>query len=708
MRNLAYNAAMVHFAHCHKEKPQSDWHRLDNHLHCTAERAERFAAPFAKKWGRLAGLWHDAGKYQKAFQDYLAATGDHTGAKVDHSSVGALIAWEKRAAPLAFVVAGHHGGLSNKQDLATRMNDKRDLLDAARESGLPAALENLSAPADPTGLSETARALWIRFLFSALVDADYLDTESFFQDCERDIPPADLRGLAVRLDAYLDAKVAESDPAPVNLLRRRVLEDCRKASLSPRGFFSLTVPTGGGKTLSSLSFALRHAAEHGLRRVIFVVPFTSIIDQTAKAYREILGDEAVVEHHSNLDPDKETPMNQTACENWDGAVIVTTSVQFFESLYANRTSRCRKLHRIADSVVVFDEVQTFEPSLLEPIKEGLRNLVRHFGVSAVFCTATQPPLGLEAREIVGNVAREFDIVRDRCRIRIPLSPDPVGWEQLALELRGERQALAIVDRRADAEELARLTGDSCIHLSARMCPAHRLETIARMKERLRLKQPCLVVSTQLVEAGVDIDFPIVYRAFAGAGSMAQAAGRCNREGLNEDGGELRVFFPLKAPPRGILRIGFERAQGMWKEGILNLTDPSTFREYYQRVYSLVETDPGVLAAERELRFKDSAELFKMINEVGEQVVAPFGEAAERLREIGYTGITRVAMRRLQPYLVTLYWQEIEALRRAGAIVPIAEACDVWQVLPQFKHVYDERFGFSWQGPLAADPESLIV
>lgn len=185
----AYDAATIHFAHSHKEKPPSDWHRLDEHLSSTAERAERFAAPFAKEWGRLAGLWHDAGKYQKAFQDYLAATADHTGPKVDHSSVGALIAWEKRAAPLAFVVAGHHGGLSNKQDLAARMKDKRDLLDAAREFGLPASLENLTKPSDPSGLSETARALWIRFLFSALVDADYLDTESFFQDRERNHCP---------------------------------------------------------------------------------------------------------------------------------------------------------------------------------------------------------------------------------------------------------------------------------------------------------------------------------------------------------------------------------------------------------------------------------------------------------------------------------------------------------------------------------------
>ena len=699
---------MLHFAHSHKERPKSEWHSLEQHLKSTAERAERFAEPFAKEWGRLAGLLHDAGKYQRAFQDYLAATGDHTGPTVDHSSVGAIIAWAKRAAPLAFVIAGHHAGLDNKQGLIARMENKAHLLDDARASGLPPSLEEFTNPNAPSGLSETARALWIRFLFSALVDADYLDTESFFQEAERDIPPADLQSLSTRLDVYLDGKIGGSDPTPVNLLRARVLKDCRTAALQPKGFFTLTVPTGGGKTLSSLSFALRHAVKYNLRRVIIVAPFTSIIDQTAKIYRDVLGEDSIIEHHSNLDPDKETLANQTACENWDGTIIVTTSVQFFESLYANRTSRCRKLHRIADSIVIFDEVQTFEPTLLEPIKEALRNLVQHFGMSAVFCTATQPTLELGRREIINDQAREFQVVRDRCRVGMPASSEPTTWEQIAAEVRTERQALAIVDRRADAEELARLTGESCIHLSARMCPAHRLETIIRIKALLKANEPCLVVSTQLVEAGVDIDFPVVYRAFAGAGSMAQAAGRCNREGTRPEGGELRVFFPVKPPPRGILRIGSQRAQALWKEGRLDLTEPATFQEYYRRLYNSMERDPGVLAAERELRYKDSAELFKMIEDIGVQIVAPFGNAKNKLRQIDYSGVTRKAMRRLQPFLVTLYRQEIELLRQAGAIVPIADGCEVWRVLPQFEHVYDEHFGFRWQGPVAAEPEGLIA
>jgi len=256
---------VFHYAHSDPGKTKADWHLLDKHLDSTAERAERFASPFAMKWGRLAGRLHDAGKYRKAFQEYLASGYDHTGPKVDHSSVGALIALDRRAGPLAFVIAGHHGGLANKQDLAARMQNKRELLADARDSGMPTALEQFEVPPDPVGLSKAALAMWTRFLFSALVDADYLDTESFFQDCERDIPQRDLSALATRLDSHLVTKIAATGPTAVNRMRRRVLEDCRAASLLPRGFFSLTVPTGGGKTLSSLSFALRHAIEHRLR-----------------------------------------------------------------------------------------------------------------------------------------------------------------------------------------------------------------------------------------------------------------------------------------------------------------------------------------------------------------------------------------------------------------------------------------------------------
>jgi CRISPR-associated endonuclease/helicase Cas3 len=701
-----YVVQVGHFAHSKPGRPLSEWHLLTEHLDATSSRAEEFAHSYSAGWGRLAGLWHDAGKYQQAFQDYLKAEGDHT--RAPHSAVGARIAYERRAASLPFVIAGHHGGLPNKTHLLQQLADAQERLVASRESGLPASLEAEAIPCPPSHpAATTAFAMWTRFLFGALVDADFLDTEAFLKSGERDMPEAALTTLRARVDEGLDA-FATSNPTVMNLLRRRVLDECRSAADWPPGFFSLTVPTGGGKTLSSLSFALRHAVRHGLRRVIFVVPFTSIIDQTARAYRDILGERAVLEHHSNLDPERETPLNRLASENWDAPVIVTTAVQFLESLYANRPSRCRKLHRIARSVVVFDEAQTFEPRLLSPIMEALRNLVTDYGVSVVLCTATQPRLDLDAREIMRDAPGEFAIVRDRCSIQMPADSSPVEWEQLASELARCHQALAIVDRRADAEALARLTGDACLHLSGRMCPKHRLDTIDAIKERLRRDEPCVVVSTQLVEAGVDLDFPLVYRAFAGAGSMAQAAGRCNREGRIERGGELRIFFPPQLPPTGILRMGYQRAYGMWQEGILDLADPATFTEYFRRLYSLVDTDPGVLAAERELRFEDSAALFRLIEETGEQVVAPWLGGEERMRQLDFSGITRGAMRSLQPFLVTLYAHECDALRRAGAIVPIAEGIRVWRLLPPFRHLYDDRFGFGWQGPVAAEPEGLIA
>ena len=372
------------YAHSLKDAPPERWHGLLEHLEDTAARAERFASSFAPGWGRLAGLWHDAGKYQDAFQRRIGRDPDaHCNESVDHATVGALIAEQHRAATLAFVIAGHHGGLADRERLRTRLSNKRELLEQARRGGLPSSLESEPLPAVPEWVRSDpeGQALWIRFLFSSLADADFLDTERFYQGVERDFgEPPSIADLRDQLDAFVDGLAARSPQTPVNAMRARVLADCRAAAELPRGAFTLTVPTGGGKTLAALSFALRHAAAHDLRRVIVVIPYTSIIEQTAKAYRDALGPDAVLEHHSGLDSDRETRRNRVASENWDAPIVVTTSVQFFESLYANRPSRCRKLHRIAKSVVIFDEVQTFPPGLLKPIECALGQLVSHYGV----------------------------------------------------------------------------------------------------------------------------------------------------------------------------------------------------------------------------------------------------------------------------------------------------------------------------------------
>ncbi len=697
-----------YFAHSLKGRPHEEWQGLEEHLTQTAALAECFASLFAPGWGRIAGLWHDAGKYRRAFQEMISSDPDaHVSGKVDHSSVGAVIAREQRAPLVAFVVAGHHGGLSNADDLSARLSEKAGLLLEARLDGLPQRIERQSVPSAPGWFTDRAQlSLWTRFLFSALVDADFLDTEKFYAGgTERDLGrQPSLVELKTQLDDFMARKAAGSELTPMNEMRARVLEACRmSAGLNP-GTFTLTVPTGGGKTLASLAFALDHAVKHGLRRVIVVIPYTSIIEQTAAVYRAALGDHAVVEHHTNVDPDKETAANRLASENWDAPVIVTTSVQFFESLYANRPSRCRKLHRIAGSVVVFDEVQTFPVKLLEPVKHVLKELAAHYHATTVFCTATQPTLFDGVREIVPEPGREFAVVKDRCEVSMPASDEPVTWEALAEELSGHGRVLGIVHRRDDAQRLAELTGDDCMHLSARMCAAHRSKVLAEVKRRLVVGEGCRLVATQLVEAGVDVDFPEVYRAFAGADSLAQAAGRCNREGRGT--GHLHVFIALTKPPRGILRTAEEVARTMWRLGKLDLKALATFTEYFERLYSRAERDaPGVLAAEREQRFQDVAESFRMIDESGQPVVAPFGDWQRRVEDVRMLGISRDRMRRLQPFMVSLYRQEIEALVAAGAIERIADA--FWAPVPAFR-IYSERWGFGWQGLLAAEPEDLIA
>jgi CRISPR-associated endonuclease/helicase Cas3 len=700
----------MHYAHSLAGRPVSAWHALDVHLASTADLAEGFAASFAPGWGRIAGLWHDAGKYQRAFQLRIGVDPEaHVSNRVDHSTVGALIAKNRGASLLSSVIAGHHGGLPDFEDLRSRLESKRDLLDDARTGGLPDRVEQDPVPAPPSWLAKSsdpqaALSLWTRFLFSALVDADCLDTERFYAEGRpRDpgVRPA-IAELRVRLDKHLDELTATAAVTQVNQMRARVLSACREAASQTPGALTLTVPTGGGKTLASLAFALKHAELNNLSRVIVVIPYTSIIEQTARTYRDILGESAIIEHHSSVDPDKETPYNRLVSDNWDAPIIVTTSVQFFESLFANRPSRCRKLHRIARSVVVFDEVQTFPVHLLAPVRHVLRELPISYGATTLFCTATQPAL-IHAREIVPNPAEEFSVVANRCEILMPLSEDPVTWEALADELREHYAVLAIVHRRDDAQRLAQLVGDDCLHLSARMCASHRSDVLAEVKRRLLNREPCRLVATQLVEAGVDVDFPEVYRAFAGADSLAQAAGRCNREGKGK--GRLHVFFAPTNPPSGILRTALRRAIQMWKEGSLNLASPDTFTEYFRRLYELAEQDAkAIMPVERAQNFAQVADLFRMIEENGQPVVAPYLDWERRVADVR-DRITRVGMRRLQPFIVNLYTREIDQLRQAGALERVQDS--FWAVVPGFK-VYDERWGFGWKGHPAMEPESLIA
>ncbi len=484
-------------------------HDLEEHLRAVADLSGAFASVFGHAdWGQLAGLWHDLGKYSSAFQNHIArgsgfdpeAHIEGGAGRVNHSSAGALHAVEKlggKGRLLAYLIAGHHAGLpdwhSDEHALASLSQrlEQRQHLQAISDVTIPTdVLDPAITPSSKPLGGEAGLALWLRMLFSCLVDGDFLDTERFMDGGE-----ALARGQFSSLETLLDKLVthmteltANAMPTHVNRIRAEVLRQCCERASDPPGIFSLTVPTGGGKTLSSMAFALRHAVQHNKHRIIYVIPYTSIIEQTAGIFRDIFS-ESVVEHHSNLDPEKETAKSRLATENWDAPVIVTTNVQFFESLFAARTSSCRKLHNIVNSIVVLDEAQLLNPELLQPILDTINLLTQHYGVTFVLSTATQP--ALNSREGFGwtfrglNGAREImadpdALYRDLERVVVEMPSDfrdRRSWEEVAAELTTHESVLAVVNTRPDCRELHRLMPEGTTHLSAAMCGEHRSQVI---------------------------------------------------------------------------------------------------------------------------------------------------------------------------------------------------------------------------------------
>jgi CRISPR-associated endonuclease/helicase Cas3 len=407
------------YAHTLPNAPCEDWEPLETHLAEVASRTGAFAAVFgAYEWGQIVGCCHDLGKASLDFQRYLFRTSDPdagaqegSAGRVDHSTFGARYVAESigkhRGQMLAYCIAGHHAGLPDgtSDDESTQGGTLRKRLDGARylipEVNCPAVKlqePRLNITAAANGLSGFQIAFFVRMIFSCLIDADRLATEEFCDPAkaqDRDCARPSVLELKGELDRFLEQKQSTSDETAVNRMRAKVLEDCRSSARLPPGFFSLNVPTGGGKTYSSLAFALDHASRFGLRQVVVAIPFTSIIEQTADAYRQALrslAEHGLIEHHTNINPRHDTRSNQFGTENWDAPVVVTTNVQFFESLFASATSPCRKLHRLARSVIVLDEAQTIPVELLKPALEALKELVLNYGCSIVLCTATQPAL----------------------------------------------------------------------------------------------------------------------------------------------------------------------------------------------------------------------------------------------------------------------------------------------------------------------------
>jgi CRISPR-associated endonuclease/helicase Cas3 len=540
------------------------------------------AAKSAHAWGYLAGLWHDLGKFAPEWQNYLKSKADihsdDTTGTVDHSTAGAIFTQSLKPCGelLSYLIAGHHAGLADGTKLFNERLNKAifEWKTHALSAGVPLNTPLQIPPLTRPDANSSDMACMLRFFFSCLVDADFLATEAFMnqrQFSQRAEWPDDIIDRMIdALETYLTNNFSAA-LTPVNQARESVRHACLEASPKPPGFFSLTVPTGGGKTLSSLLFALRHAKQHGLRRAIFVIPFTSIIKQNADVFRDVFADLSkeigrviVLEHHSKFDPARETTTNLLTAENWDSPLIVTTNVRFFESLFANRSSACRKLHRTARSVIVFDEVQALPAHLLAPILRGLRSLVLDIHSTAVLCTATQPALEKRDDFTIGIPTEEITpIIHDEQALFTILKRveshqlGPIDDDTLITHILENAQdgCLLILNTTKAAQALyQKLSQDTtALHLSARMCPAHVIDVLTKAKQLRSSGQPIVLVSTQLIEAGVDISFPIVYRAECGLDSFAQAAGRCNRNGELTDPsgqpipGKVFLFQPTDHP-----------------------------------------------------------------------------------------------------------------------------------------------------------------
>ena len=713
------------YAHTLADRPPADWEPLAAHLNKVASSAAAFADAFgARLWGEVLGRCHDLGKRSNEFQLRLHSLGEKSvdaGAenedpgtgRVDHATYGARFAVENVGSIigqlLAFCIAGHHTGLPDEtsSDDATQRSTLRYKLDASKYPIPDALAPNLVLPklTSPLKLSAAGRdevpfqlAFFTRMLFSCLIDADRTRTEEFCDSeksavrrlLEAGQGRPSLVALKNQLDASLRKKLENVGSTEVNRQRALVLEHCRNAASQSPGFYSLNVPTGGGKTLSSLAFALAHAEAHSLHRVVLAIPFTSIIEQTADVYRAALGSLAgagLVEHHTNLQPVRETRANQFGTENWDAPLIVTTNVQLFESLFAYRTTPCRKLHNLARSVIVLDEAQTIPVDLLKPALAALRELVLNYGCSIVLCTATQPALehrddfeiGLrDVRPIIPDAIPLFHALKRVEVQRIGKLSD----SDLSQRLAQEKAALCIVNTRSHASRLydqvaAISVQGECFHLSTWMCGAHRRTVLKMIRKRLNAHQPCRVVSTQLVEAGVDLDFPVVYRAEAGFDSIAQAAGRCNREGLLPVG-LTYVFEAEEKPPAGLLRDAAQTGQELSSKYSDPLA-PDAIKAYFQLLYwsqkqnwdkhRVMEKMKIDWARNRALfQFREVADAFRMILDDQLPILVPYDvQAEEWLDNLKTEKLPFVAQRDLQPYLVSIRKQAMWKMQERGFV-----------------------------------------
>lgn len=667
---------------------------IEAHLKGTGELAETFAAEFgAAANGKLCGLAHDIGKYSDEFQLRLRG-----GKKVDHATAGAIECFKIKAAFEAVCVIGHHSGLPNVGHKDADTTESQTFFGRklrAEQGGIPDYRKNwnghIALPQDyfrPSGRG-FATAFYIRMLYSCLVDADYIDTETFMNGDAGRGNYEPLSALCDKLTAYISKW--NNPTREIDILRQKILNSCIEKASAPRGIFSLTVPTGGGKTVASMAFALNHAVANSMKRIIYVIPYTSIIEQNAKVFRDILGQENVVEHHSSVsyelseNADELEYRSALATENWDAPVIVTTAVQFFESLYANRSSKCRKLHNIANSVIIFDEAQMIPSNNLRPCVAAIAELVRAYNATAVLCTATQPAidemlLEYSKKESVVELCPDVDGMFEKFRRTSFEKEGRLTTDELVSRLESQQQVLCIVNTRKFAQEVYEaLPSEGRFHLSTLMCPVHRKQKLDEIRERLKSGKTCRVVSTSLIEAGVDVDFPRVFREMAGLDSILQAAGRCNREGKRSAESSIVTVFESENKVNKLIAVNRDAAE----ETVRDWTQPnttSTIERYFKAYRDFLRNDDksGVITASEKgisgcgLPFEWIAKEFKLIDQNTFAVYIPIDEGKELVSRLREGERSRGLYRRAGMYSVSVYQNQFDSLINAGAAEPFGE------------------------------------
>ena len=717
---------------------------LLDHLHGVAELAQSYAEritddPELGEIGYLLGLLHDLGKYQAGFQRYIRQQSglDPTlnGWRTPHSPAGARYAYDLKQVGgnqqllkiLSLCIGAHHRGLYDASEWKGQVVDSSDTKRAVANlvKGLQPEASQLEELLHKASLDKVAKAwnkideddyqLLVRMLFSCLVDADFLDSERFMspdKSLARQSAKASLKEMRKQLEDYVSHFNREGR---INEARAAFLDQCRNhGRTAQRKIYSLTLPTGAGKTVSSMMWALEHAIAQGCERIIYVIPYTSIITQTAQTFRDIFGADQVLEHHSDVDvkerPDEAMEYTKLMTENWDVPLVVTTNVQFFESLYAHRVSRCRKLHNICNSVVVFDEVQMFPPRLLNPILRVVESLHYAFRVEPLFCTATLPVFDKDILSDSKRIGHEFFFLKEPVQEVVPYDAklfapfdkvsyhwDPLrlSTEELAERLSEHESFLCIVNSRKDAARLytalqaQEKASEGLIHLSRRMCSAHIQERIEEIRRRLKAGEPVRVVSTQLVEAGVDLDFPVVYRAMAGLDSVMQAAGRCNREGRMAEPGEVYIFRLTDGTD---IPGEMNWAQGALEDLLDRLAEQGApqraeIERYYKAFYNDVTSFDNKKDKEvfkrlwgdyndrcEELRFdyETASEFFKYIEDQSTSIVVPYDKAGIAIIKKLQSNLplTRQEYRQMNRLTISLYENDCLTL---GSSISVSES-----------------------------------